>query len=913
MSGLSGLAGIWSRPANQKGTRTANRPNAPGIPNFRPSDKPFSGPPPEPLDATAVVAAFKPGAPPAVVEKGMQKLSEWNGSVYLGYDGSPGAAALRQQLAELNSDELPITLFHICTLMGTSCPDLASGLLQDYSILQNRINSTSVPDQASALAVISALVEPTQAKAPKLTAPDPNLKLPVQITTGLQAPTLQTAVNQALDRSGPVWTLVQTSLDAGLPDREARGTDPATEAQIQRLLLALKARGRLLRILIQWTEASEGPRVPVSNSDEQRTSDLLRHTLHAHEDQAFKLADKYMRAVAERKEPILRGDEDAWVSPILSLIEMLAAEITVAALDVKRKERLVRSADAPLPRFLELLSHLVSPVRPPPRPDMFYIPGFTTAAITRDALHTDRGTQYLLAEMLQSLPAYPPPVGSDEDQQLDRLRKLADVGKTHGCGDISGETVDRDTRTGGAAERCERLITSGATRLASSLMFLRRNSSTINTSQLVRSALAAFVDDLTRKSNKELRGEMMAQGVHRVASEIAVCAFDWPNTPPRQMAEMAPGSFTHAARAVARFGITADPKLVWPQEEIRVNMLFLIIMLWQGNQPQSVPLDKFEATLALTNFAAISKVWANRTGHLPGTSATPGGKKLREVLVQRIVSEDSMMLRRAYVELLLNLTEDPETTDYLNGGHQFAKEFLVDYKAGEQLSMPPQFLTQWVHMMFALSAPQGKDEKSGETGLPTRKAACAVLAAMTPYYTVAWTTFGLKTSTFALLAKCVCRPMRGGPLRIKDTESKGSAELVGRSRYHLGWAGEDQILDDEDMASDPKGPDHARSELALRAITAVFGISQFVTGCPPGRTRKMLLEVVDTSQTAVEVKRMVTLSERLASGSVKLDCIPEAVAETRDLWNNFHKVASETTREFESMGLDCDRLGKPDL
>lgn len=939
LSGLGGLAGAFSRPhasapraESAKSAKSAASAESAAPRPLPPAEAP--GASASDPDAAAIVGACRKGAPPEAVREALNAVALWRSRVQAGAgaeSGQGGQAALSAALASLPPPDRRSLLPRLGALLVPVSTDLACGLVQSFGAGLVDLLHAPLEEQADRMCLMDTWITtctPSVSSSSSSAVGAANVTLSPVLAHVLRVPDLPTAADEAVSHSGSLWTLVDQSIAAGLPDASH---DRSTALQIiRRLMYSLVVRSNALRTLIALTTAAEGPRVPArpdGPAPEPRDSDRLRAALKTHRASVWKVAQQYMKCTWASRLSVLNEEADEWVTSIPATLELVACEL--ADLPPEEKHDLIikqgtqqqpsQKSAQPLPLFLSLLADMMIRRRTPTTVSpTFYIPGFASAQDIHLGLSFDRPLQFLMAAILESLPAFPAPLGTEEDRQLERLRRLAGATSSGSGSSNSREEhlIDRAVRVRQAEARVEMLVSTGATKLVVALG--RGPPYSQVASGTVGGRLGHVFDDLTRPTIKSLRTQMAGQGLPRAALSLANMLLPARSTLDGHTERVA--MWKGAARAVTRFSITADPMLVWPSDR-NPDALKHCLYLWAGHVSTgsttgSEKLDLFESTLALTNFASHAETSPEVLASIAGFTPEGSDETAREMLVQRVLGEDDPRVRRACLELLINLWQDPATLQFVAGGTEALQQANEAFDKGEDQPAAPARTRQLVHLCAALCAPQGHiPGAGGETGLPVRMAASAVLAVASEMPTVCQSLLTLSPRTLRLLVHNFARFQEPGSVIQKGGAHQidsGVTEIPDGVDPETFLAAQDDETDDlEDLKLDEEdlnselNPSQARVGLAHRAGVALRGLANYVSCLPrPSQMRQQaddLLEEAGLWTAAQRVKAQI--QEKAPTGLARRSLLPSQAEDAL-----FAVLASEADQILAAKDRDLQQL-----
>ncbi|KDN52101.1 hypothetical protein K437DRAFT_293319 [Tilletiaria anomala UBC 951] len=379
--------------------------------------------------------------------------------------------------------------------------------------------------------------------------------------------------------------------------------------------------------------------IDVAAVSDSSTADVARNATE--DDQAVKFCTALFPSIGDNA----ASNEDALRSPqilLLPLLELLS--LLLLSPSGKRKSELASAKSAPLLSFLASLTPLIAKSRAALFPNraasssnassMYEIDarlflGFTvhSASVAR----FDTSLQFLILSILQSITRYPPLL-SAEQKQMQRLKKLAEAKQraasagsdaTNGNGTANGASALEEEEEEPSSEvdkRCRCVVEAGVTALLVAITFAGSPTSSIgvskgaggteegggslNPSPAVREQLVDVFHALVTPQDKLLRGKLAQQGGNRailaLSSSHAHADSETANGADEESTAQAASK--RATQALAKLLITANPVLLFTPAQLQSVSVALCRQLWLS--PSSTNLQRFEASLALTNIAS---------------------------------------------------------------------------------------------------------------------------------------------------------------------------------------------------------------------------------------------------------------------------------------------------------------------
>ena len=256
-----------------------------------------------------------------------------------------------------------------------------------------------------------------------------------------------------------------------------------------------------------------------------------------------------------------------------------------------------------------------------------------------------------------------PPVLSAQDRQIDALRrsalKRANPPQEHGhSADAQEHSNAGHLAPAATAKRVRLLVEAG---LLPSLVALAMAPSTASDSHLVplRRQLQLLFLSLVTEQDAKFRGRLLQQGISRALLSLSQQVYARAALSPTTVEADDLLSF----QALAKLSISTNPALMYGLDGTSARAATYLAVLFLA--PSSSLLQVFEAALALTNLASMSPAMATLVAH---TSYVPSEHKdVANAIVPMFLQFDSVMLRRALMELLCNLVQDESVYAYWSG------------------------------------------------------------------------------------------------------------------------------------------------------------------------------------------------------------------------------------------------------
>lgn len=322
---------------------------------------------------------------------------------------------------------------------------------------------------------------------------------------------------------------------------------------------------------------------------------------------------------------------------------------------------------------------------------------------------TSTALTYGISVIISNFVCYPPRL-TEEESQLDRLRRMARPGAASRDGRLQDQQLESEEVV---AARGKRLIKAGVLPVLAAPSLVKAESGP--TRVAVASAYLALAEP------KENRGAILQSGGAKALAALSR-AGSLPFLPngepfPLQAYNFRSPQDLIAMQALAKLAITTSPQLVFGTSDTDITdaiQPFHLLLL----HPESSSLQRFEAIMALTNLSSVSSIAANRV------ATTEVANKLEILML-----DDNILVRRAAVELVCNTI----TTEVMLPRYGDAP-VAHDLRAVEAsfTSAPAPAVISRVHVLLGLSdAADAKTQLAASgalaTLLPLSPAACKAL------------------------------------------------------------------------------------------------------------------------------------------------------------------------------------------
>lgn len=436
----------------------------------------------------------------------------------------------------------------------------------------------------------------------------------------------------------------------------------------------------------------------------------------------------------------------------------------------------------------------------------------------------DTAMQLGISSLLANIMSYPV-TKSKEEQQIDKLRRMANARNAEGT-----DEKDQFLALDAIEERVRRVISAKGIEALVSIALSKPQSSTggdsiANPSASVRQSIAEALLYATTRQDKRQRGFIIQQGGAK-----ALIALSNSTVAQALRSEGVKLSFT-AIQALSHLLITENPALVSTDPIEVVPSLALLFL-----HADSSRLQRFEASLALTNVASLSTQLANRIAHagfarsVLDTNAadafvgadrgneSKGRMDIGSILRERIFMEDNELSRRASLELLCNLLVVDDVFQRWSGETDDENQVKSSVKKEEDLSKSRS--ARDLTFLLALCAPVGNDEvNSKENGLKLRMAAGGAIATLCSSASACARILSLEPRMINKIAKLIDPTIEAKQLdqiaEISEEDEKDDPE-------------EDARMHKQDIESDSLGAEHGQWQLALRGLSCIECLLQYV-------------------------------------------------------------------------------------
>jgi hypothetical protein len=477
----------------------------------------------------------------------------------------------------------------------------------------------------------------------------------------------------------------------------------------------------------------------------------------------------------------------------------------------------------------------------------------------------DTAVQYTLVSLLATICASRP-VKSKEEMQMAKLRRMANATSEEDCNGQHDKRLDQES----VDRRIKRLIEADVveTLVLTTISSVAGMSERLNPSRGVRHALARIFLSLTAPQDKKLRGQIIRQGGAKalLALSNADVADIVKASEKEEVVALKADRFA-AMQSLAQLLITEDPAIIFSSPVDVIRSLAILYM-----HEESSLLQRFEAALALTNVASGGAELAQRVARCSfpdrvllrstenqfvgadraqNNSDKTAKHALADLLRQRILLEDNVMSRRSSLELLCNLLVVEELFAQWSGESQ--DSFRAAQTIVHGSATHDDRISKDLVILVALCGPAGDGNGTQEGGLKTRMAAGAVIATLCASASACARIFALGEVTVNKIARLIWPELDTGVEKIVEiTEGQDEEEEEGENENV-------KDLHDQDLNSDPLGAMHAQCQLALRGLTAIECLVDFVVWLRDQSTNDTTRarQVLRDSGVAVAVKQLL--------------------------------------------------------
>ncbi|EST06754.2 Armadillo-type fold [Kalmanozyma brasiliensis GHG001] len=404
-----------------------------------------------------------------------------------------------------------------------------------------------------------------------------------------------------------------------------------------------------------------------------------------------------------------------------------------------------------------------------------------------DSQRFDGALQLGLATILSNITAYPPTLTSEE-KQVRRLRNFANAQGTKQDGSQTDDDDDKLETTAKVEQRCSAVLEAKGVEALSALAVAGpppgSGASTsdgvswkVNPSKSVRQACEQALLALLTKQDRVMRGKAVQQGALRAALALSAPVLHGllPSSSSEsansQQSNTSNGLFSRSAgtsaaanvtsddlaplQALAKLLISLNPSLLFPSSDGLLSVSSVICSLLLC--PMATRLQKFESLLALTNLASLSPdvclriaAFTLETADAKATEGINAGKLFRPTSVvaqacEQLLMEEHTMVRRAWIELLVNLLQVQEVFGYFTSAKSPASQTdaATTTESQDRLTLRLRMLLglcevdEWAYLHGSGIGIDGdtpestSDAQGGEPSLATRMACLALLAMVT--------------------------------------------------------------------------------------------------------------------------------------------------------------------------------------
>lgn len=429
----------------------------------------------------------------------------------------------------------------------------------------------------------------------------------------------------------------------------------------------------------------------------------------------------------------------------------------------------------------------------------------------------DTSLQYGIATLLGNILRYPQ-VKDKEQKQMEKLKRMANAAD-------ADEEIDELMQVNAVEHRVEQIIANQGVEALVTIALSRAKESGVSPSAGVRQAVSSALLSMTTRQDRRQRGIITQQGGAKALLALANVSLTSTLATSSDTGVLN-GTDFDAMQALSQLLITENPSIVLTDPAEAVPILCFLYL-----HTKASPLQHFESALALTNLASLGRQQAQRialtpfpipilnplndgefvgagrqnSSSLAPDSLTQKGKAcVGDKLRDHILLEDNAMSRCASVELLCNLLECEQVFQ------QWAGE-AEDEETGRDASLRGK-AADGLNFLLALCAPGGRDESLQQTALKQRLAAGGAIATLCSSPSTCARILASETRLMSTISRLIDPSTRD---QIVEINEDGEEE-------------DDQVLDEEDCASDPLGPLHGRWQLALRGVTIVECLVQYI-------------------------------------------------------------------------------------
>ncbi|UZJ54475.1 hypothetical protein CBS101457_003795 [Exobasidium rhododendri] len=439
----------------------------------------------------------------------------------------------------------------------------------------------------------------------------------------------------------------------------------------------------------------------------------------------------------------------------------------------------------------------------------------------------DNALQYGLASVLANVMAYPLLL-SAEEKQMGKLKRMANAKEKVKGANGEDEVGDSRMTVEAIENRITEVIAAGGVLTLVSIALATAKESRVNASMAIRETVSKAFLSMTTRQDKLQRGKIIQSGGARAVLSLSNhwIADSLRDKEGRSRPLFAP------MQALSHLLITENPTLVYKDTAECIPSLVYLYLHTASSQ-----LQRFEAALALTNVASLSEsltsgvvscgfpkrviggISASNLASDARTKQEDGESKVRieGVLHERIFLEENEMNRRSSLELLCNLLVDHSIFRQWSGEQEdeedemSSKNAEVSVVSGERIAIDEQKGRVMKNLTFlvTLCSPMGFDGSSGESGLKQRLAASGAVATLASSPSTCARLLALEERKLRLISNLVGQAAS----ESHDTQSSDEVE----ARLHM-----------EDISEDPIGDRHASLQLALRGLTCLDCMIQYI-------------------------------------------------------------------------------------
>lgn len=435
----------------------------------------------------------------------------------------------------------------------------------------------------------------------------------------------------------------------------------------------------------------------------------------------------------------------------------------------------------------------------------------SSPALVKKTNGPDAALQYGLATLLANLVAYPP-LFSSEEKQMAKLKKMANA-KTRAKGaEDEVEKIDERMTNEAIDARIEKVIVAGGVEALCAIVLGTSKQSKVSASRVIQDSVSNAISSMTTRQDKLQRGKIIQQGGGRALLTLSN----------QSIADALQGkrgqekpTFT-SMQGLAHLLITENPTVVLRDAGESIPSLVYLYLHCNSSR-----LQRFEAALALTNLASLGPIMATgivscsfprnvvENHEFAGAGSEEVSKKrvkILDVFQERIFLEDNEMSRRSSLELLCNLLVEESTFKQWSG----EEDDDLNNEEGKKVDITKDKTMKNLIFLIALCSPLGFDETCQEGGLKLRLAASGAVATLCSSPSTCERLLRVESRVLNKLSRLVNEQI------MKDQEEEEEKKMEAE-------------LHQQDISEDSLGSYHASLQLALRGLTCLDCLIQYVS------------------------------------------------------------------------------------